>query len=298
MDPPLEGKDTLKATFYMVMSAVGFALMGLFVKLGSQRGFPVMEMIAARAGISLILSYWDIHRKKLNPWGHNHRMLVMRGVLGFLALIAVYTSLTLLPLAEATLIQYLHPIFTASLAWLFLNESASKATLICMLLGFLGLLIISQPQAFGGQSISSSAVMIALLGAAITAGAYTVVRHLSISEHPSVIVLYFPLISFPATLIFGWDNFILPVGIDWFILLAIGMTTQLGQVTLTKGIALQTAGKAAAISYVQVVFAAILGVFVLGEPLSLSTLIGAALIISGIMINQAEIYRKVFPPKQ
>ena len=279
----------MSAVAYMIISALGFSMMGLFVKLASLRGFPVLEIIAVRAGISLVLSYWDIKRARVRAFGFNRKLLVLRGVLGFLALLAVYTSLTLLPLAEATLIQYLHPLFTAILAWHFLKEPISRETTLCLLLAILGLLIISQSQSVEAQKISAVALSIAVAGAAMSGGAYTTVRYLSKTEHPSVIILYFPLICFPLTILLGWQDFIIPTGSDWLILFAIGVFTQIGQIGLTRGIALETAGKAAAISYIQIVFAAILGIMVLGEKLSVNTIIGSVFIVSGLAVNQLSI---------
>ena len=275
----------MNAAGFMIISALGFSLMALCVKLASLRGFPVLELIAARALISLILSYWDVKRLGISPWGKQKTLLWMRGIVGFLALIGVYTGLTLLPLAEATLIQYLNPIFTALLAFLFLKEKIYTNTLVCMFFGLAGLLIISQPQMLGGEVLPAEGVLIALLGAAGSGAAYTLLRRLSNEEHPSVIILYFPMVCLPATIIFGWQSFIMPSGWDWVLLAAIGVFTQIGQVGLTRGVALTTAGKATAYSYIQVVFAACLGALFLEESLSISTTIGASLIIAGALIN-------------
>ena len=275
----------MNAASFMVISALGFSLMALCVKLASLRGFPVLELIAARAMVSLILSYWDVKRLGISPWGTERTLLWLRGIVGFLALIAVYKGLTLLPLAEATLIQYLNPIFTALLAFLFLREKIDKNTLLCLFFGLAGLLIISQPQMLGGQPLPIEGVLIALLGAVGSGAAYTLLRRLSNEEHPSVIILYFPMVCLPATIVFGWQSFIMPTGWEWVLLAAIGVFTQIGQVGLTRGVALASAGRATAYSYIQVVFASILGAIFLGESLSTTTAIGASLIIVGALIN-------------
>ena len=166
--------------------------MALCVKLASLRGFPVLELIAARALISLVLSYWDVKRLGISPWGNQKTLLWLRGIVGFLALVAVYKGLTLLPLAEATLIQYLNPVFTALLAFLFLKERIHINTLVCMFFGLAGLILISQPQMLGGESLPAEGVVIALLGAAGSGAAYTLLRKLSNEEHPSVIILTSP----------------------------------------------------------------------------------------------------------
>jgi drug/metabolite transporter (DMT)-like permease len=99
---------------YIFLSASCFALTGACVKAASFRGIPVLEMIAARALISLCISYINIKHKKISPWGHNRILLLIRGLVGTFALICVFYAVTILPLAEATLLQYLHPIFASA----------------------------------------------------------------------------------------------------------------------------------------------------------------------------------------
>ncbi len=278
-------KPRLSAAGYMTVSAFGFAVMGMCVKLGDTYGFPIMQMMLARATIAFSLSYWDVRRQNLSPWGNNQLMLLLRGILGLAGLIAVFTSLTLMPLAEATLIQYLHPVFTAFLAWVFLNEIIRKHTIFCITFSILGLLCIGQPESFGGKEIPNIALFIGLVGAAISAAAYTLVRHLSRSEHPAVIVLYFPMVCLPASFIAGWEGFIMPDLLGWLILLGIGVSTQVGQVGMTLGVALETASRATAFSYTQIVFAVVLGIVFLGEAPSFATILGALLIVLGALIN-------------
>ena len=54
----------------------------------------------------------------------------------------------------------------------------------------------------GGEPLPAEGVVIALLGAAGSGAAYTLLRKLSNEEHPSVIILYFPMVCLPATIIF------------------------------------------------------------------------------------------------
>ena len=107
---------------YMLLSVAGFALMTVCVKQVSTYGIPVLEIMAARALVSLFISYIDVKRKKLSVWGNNKPLLIARGFVGAFALICVYYAVITLPLAEATLIQYLHPAFTAVIALIFLKE--------------------------------------------------------------------------------------------------------------------------------------------------------------------------------
>ena len=103
----------------MFLSALGFALMSACVKYVSSSGIPLFEIVAARALVSLIISYLDVKRKRKSVWGNNKPLLLARGAVGTMALMCVYYSVTTLPLAEATILQYVHPVFTALLACCF-----------------------------------------------------------------------------------------------------------------------------------------------------------------------------------
>jgi drug/metabolite transporter (DMT)-like permease len=275
----------------MFMSAMCFALMGACVKSASFRGIPVLEMIAARALISLCISFIDIKRKRISPWGQNKILLLVRGLVGTLALICVFYAVTTLPLAEATLLQYLHPIFAAILAFLILKEGIQKSTIVCIVLSLTGLVIMVQPAFFFGAVIGSPeplpliGVGAALLGALGSGAAYVVVRRLSATEDASVIIFYFPLIALPISCLLMGKNFVLPMGTTWLLLLLVGIFTQLAQYGLTKAMQTERAGKATAYSYAQVIFSALLGWLLFNEIPTFRTLLGALFIIGGALIN-------------
>jgi drug/metabolite transporter (DMT)-like permease len=272
----------------MMLSALAFSIMALFVKQVGLVGIPVLEMVAARSVVSLIISYTALKRKGVYPWGNRKGFLIARGIVGFVALNCVFYALTHLPLAEATTIQYLHPMFTVILAVLFLKEGSTKGSLICIALSFIGLLVIVQPS-FGFSSnlvgYDDLGLMAAVAGAFGSAIAYTLVRSLNKTEDPMVIILYFPLVSLPISVVLLWNNFIFPEGITWLYLLAIGVATQIGQWGLTKSMQTETAGRATSFSYLQVVFAIVFGVIFYDEIPSIETLIGAGLIIAGAYVN-------------
>ena len=272
---------------FMLLSAFSFALMTACVKLVSTHNIPVFEIVAARGLVSLIISYVDIKRKKIPIWGNNKVLLIARGVVGTLALLCVYYAVTTLPLVEATLLQYLYPVFTAILAFLFLKERIQRSTLICILLCLLGLFAMVKPN----LSLNSEVVLpwfsvfIALLGALGSGTAYVIVKRLSKCEDSSVIIFYFPLIALPLSIILLGDNFVMPDTEALILLLFVGIFTQMGQVGLTKAMQSEVAAKVSAFSYVQIIFSTILGVIIFNEVPSFWTLIGGILIILGALVN-------------
>ncbi|MEO0538857.1 MAG: DMT family transporter [Cyanobacteria bacterium P01_A01_bin.123] len=271
---------------YILLSALGFAMMSACVKTVAGYGIPVLEIIAARASVSLLLSYLDVKRKRLSVWGHNHLLLVARGTVGTLALVCIYYAVSTLPLADATVLQYTHPAFTAILALLFLGESVKRSTVICIILSFIGLIVMVRPGASGAMvGLPPLSVMAALVGALGSAVAYVLVRRLSQTEDSSVIIFYFPLIALPVSLLLLGKNFVFPDFNALLLLLLVGVFTQVGQVGLTKAMAAEKAGKVTSYSYIQVIFSAILGVIFFGELPTLWTLTGGTLIISGALVN-------------
>ncbi|MCP4320438.1 MAG: DMT family transporter [Alteromonadales bacterium] len=269
------------------MSAFAFALMTACVKLVSTHNIPVFEIVAARGIISLLISYIDIKRKNIAVWGNNKRLLFARGITGSLALICVYYAVTTLPLAEATLLQYTYPVFTAVLAFFFLKEKIQRSTLLCIILSLLGLVVMVSPNfsVTSGGVLPWFSVFVALLGALGSAIAYVIVKRLSTTEDSSVIIFYFPLIALPLSLILLADNFVMPNNEALLLLLFVGIFTQVGQVGLTKAMQSEVATKVAAFSYVQVVFSIIFGFLLFSEIPSVWTLLGGTLIIIGALIN-------------
>jgi drug/metabolite transporter (DMT)-like permease len=273
---------------YMVLSAFGFSLMAVCVKLASGQDIPVLEIVAARALVSLVLSYIDVKRKGISLLGHKKHLLLSRGMVGALALMCVYYAITRLPLAEATVLQYLHPMFTAVLALMFLKERIQTSTMLSILFSFIGLLLVARPEFLFGVSQSNFpllAIGAAVLGAFGSAVAYVFVRKLNETEDASVIIFYFPMVALPISLGLLGADFVMPTGWTWLTLLFVGVFTQIGQIGLTKAMKTETASKATAFSYLQVVFAVLLGWALFGEVPDVWVILGGGFILFGAILN-------------
>lgn len=275
------------SVWYMLISALGFALMAACVKTASTYGIPVLEIVAARAIVSAIISYADIKRKKISLWGNNKPWLIARGTVGAFALILVYYAVTTLPLAEATILQYLHPVFTAILALLFLKENIQRSTITCIMLSLLGLFIMIQPNFLHDNSTHYSWLSIGagILGAFGSAVAYVIVKKLTQTDDSSVIVFYFPIMSIPISIALLGSNFVVPSLAVSGVLILVGIFTQIGQIGLTKALHSADANKATAYAYVQVIFSVFIGWAYFSETPATTTLIGGGFIMAGALIN-------------
>lgn len=267
---------------YMVASAAAFSVMSALVK-EAETGLPTAEIVCARAAITLVLSYVMVRRAGVRPSGTKNAALLLRGTLGFLALACYYWTLGRLPLAEATTVHHTAPIWTAILAWLVLRESLGGTTAVALALGMAGVTLVARPGA-GGLDMDATGLAIALCGAMCSAAAYVTVRRLATTEHPLVIVMVFPLVALPASLVWAVPQWKTPDAREWLLLAAIGVTTQIGQVCLTYGLSREPAAKAMAVGYLQVVFAVAIGAAIFSETPPWTTLAGAGLIIGGTAI--------------
>tara|TARA_R110001592_G_scaffold126118_2_gene336922 strand:- start:946 stop:1836 length:891 start_codon:yes stop_codon:yes gene_type:complete len=280
------------SVWYMLISALGFSLMAACVKEVSGLGIPVLEIVAARAIVSAIISYADIKRKNIPLWGHNKVLLIARGTVGSFALMFVYYTVTTLPLAEATLLQYLHPVFTAILALFFLKETIQRSTIACIVISLLGLFIILQPnlaqpnlQLSSGVQYPWLSISAGVLGAFGSAVAYVIVKKLTKTDDSSVIIFYFPLVAFPISMIMLGSDFVVPSLAATGLLILVGIFTQVGQVGLTKALHSADANKATAYAYVQVLFSVFIGWVYFSEVPMATTIMGGGLIMVGALIN-------------
>jgi drug/metabolite transporter (DMT)-like permease len=276
---------TRSGLLYLLAAAFFFSLMSVCVKLAGSR-LPTEEIILARAVVSLFLSYAVVRRSGLSLRGNARGLLVLRGVLGSCGLYCFFYAVTVLPLAEVTTIHYVNPILTALLAGLVLREKVTWGLAAAIAVSLAGVVIVSRPQSiFGGtDSLDPFAVGIALAGAAFSAAAYVTVRRLRTSDHPAVVVFYFPVVATPVFLPLALRVWVWPTPFEWLVLLGVGVATQIAQICLTEGLGRTPAGPATTVGYVQIAFAMLWSATIFGVVPDLVALGGAALVFCGIAI--------------
>ncbi len=274
---------------YLIVSGIAFSLMTACVKAIGNR-LPIAELVLARALFSLIITRIFLWKLNIDPWGFHKKLLILRGILGTGALFCIFKALTTLPIAIATVIQYIYPTFTVISAYFILKERINKNIIYSISIGWIGIFLVVQPELITNEGIPDIiiSVLIAILGAILTSLAYISVRELSLKEHPLVIIYYFPLISVPLTIPFIVNNFVIPQGIEWILLLGIGLFTQIGQIGITEGLRIIPASQATSLNYSQVIFASIWGVLIFEESITISLFCGGlCVLISTIMSVKA-----------
>jgi len=272
---------------YMFLSVCAFSLMDLIVKWSEN--YPVGEVLFFRGfcGIIPILflipkdRYFDFYKTD-RPFLHFKRC-----VSGLIAIVAIFIALRKLPLATVVSITFAAPVFTTVMSIFFLSEKVGLYRWLAVLVGFIGILVISEP-GFSSLNFYYIYPIIFCLGLSYVAIA---IRQLSSTEPVWLIGLYFSfsimLISF-ITLPQGW---ILPNLKDLFLLCMVGILGGLANLWLTQSYKFSEVSLVTPLKYLALVFAIFFGYIFWQEVPTTKTLIGSALVvISSIIIFRREIY--------
>jgi len=271
-----------KGAQYMIISSFAFSLMHLCVK--ALPHIPVFELVFFRSFVSLVLSFIALKKKSVSVLGNNRKILLARGIFGVTALTLFFITLQNIPLAGAVTIQYLSPIFTALFAVFILKEKMQNRQWLFFVLAFLGVFLLKGFDISG--QISYKFVCIGMLSACFSGLAYNCIRLLRSTEHPLVVVFYFPLVATPIMGVLSFFQWVPPQGLDWVYLILLGVITQVAQIYMTKGIQSDLAGNIMTYKYIGVLFAFTYGYFFFGETYSLMSLFGIFLLLSGVILNR------------
>jgi drug/metabolite transporter (DMT)-like permease len=288
-------KNMDRGILFMLLASLSFAFMGGFAKVVSQT-LPPVEVTFFRNIFGVILVGLAIYKVPLKQTGGKPLLLLFRGSMGFAALLAYFYIMAHIPLGEAVTYNKTSPIFVAIFAYLFLNEKLHKSALLAIVIGFVGIVLVAQPE---GGTLDKYDILgiFSGIGAAL---AYTSIRELRKYYDTRAIVMSFMGVGTVAPLIlmlvtpyvtvseeFDWmfAEFVMPQGVEWGYVTAVGIFATISQLLMTKAYELTKAGIVGTISYSNIVFAVIIGVM-LGDPIpDIWTVLGILLVIlSGLLV--------------
>jgi len=283
---------------YMLFASFLFAIMGALAKLASEH-MSSLEVVFFRNIFGVIFIGYALYKTPMVQKGGKPFLLFFRGLMGFLALLAYFYNIAHIPLGSAVTYSKTAPIFTAIFAWFFLHEKLSLGSWLAVFIGFGGILLITQPSGVGFSKYDWLGIFSGI-GAAL---AYTSIRELKNYYDTRMIVLSFTFVGtigpillfvlshyfYVAELDFMLGTFVIPSGIVWFYVIGLGVLGTLSQYYMTKAYGETKAGIVGAISYSNIAFAILVGLF-LGDGLpSFVTACGIVLIvIAGIMVAKAK----------
>lgn len=287
----------IKGIIYIILSGIAFFIVNFFVKLlGNPENdiipdlqkYPAHELVFFRSLVSFIISAAIIKYRGLPLLGNNRRWLLLRGTAGMLALTIFFFTLHKLPLAIASTLQYLSPIFTVLIASQLFREKVSKMQYFSSLIAFSGVIFIGFNGLTGGFNNQKPDLFwmgMGILSAVLSGVAYNAISKLKETEETINIVIYFPMLALPLTGIWCLFDFTVPMGIEWLILLTIGIFTQIAQVCMTRAFLSTDTAIVAPFQYIGAIYALFSGWFIFDEKLELASIIGVCLVIFGVIIG-------------
>jgi len=269
-----------KGIFYILVSSLAYAVVNFCVKY--LHNIPTHEIVFFRSVISLAICIFWVRQLGLPLLGRNRKWLLIRGAAGTTALFLFFLTLKYMPLASATTIQYMSPVFTIILATQMMGEKVRPVQWILFAIAFAGVLMIKGMD----ERVSYPYLAIGIISAMISGIAYNAIMKCRKTDHPVTVVLYFPLLATPimgtACLYVEW---VTPQGTEWLLLLLMGVFTQLAQLYMTKALHVDHSSRVMPFNYFGVIYALGIGFFVFGETLPWLSFAGIALVIGSVVAN-------------
>ena len=292
----------IRGIFYIILSGIAFFCVNFLVKMlgnpdkaiinGLQQ-YPAHELVFFRSFVSFSISATIIKYRGLPFFGNNQSWLLIRGLSGMVALTIFFFTLHHLPLAIASTLQYLSPIFTVLIASYLFKEHISRLQYFSSFIAFIGVFIIGYTGLTAGFTLGKSDtiwIILGIISSFLSGVAYNAIVKLKSTEEPINIVLYFPMLALPITGIWCLVEFTVPQGIEWLLLLFIGIFTQIAQILLTRALMMGKTTVIVPFQYLGAIYALLSGWFIFDEQLEWISLVGIVLILGGVVVNT--IFRK------
>ncbi len=281
---------------YMFMSICAFSIMDLIVKWSDN--YPVGQVLFFRGFCGLFPLFFLIPKEKYFNFYKTKRpyLHLKRCLSGLIAIVAIFIALRKLPLATVTSISFAAPIFTTILSIFLLNEKVGFYRWLAVLMGFIGILIISEP-GFNSMNIYYVYPIVFCLGLSYVA---ITIKQLSSTEPVWLISFYFSLSIMIISLFTIPNGWIFPNIIDLALLSLLGILGGLANLWLTQSYKLSDVSLVTPLKYLGLIFAIFFGYIFWSEIPTSKTLTGSALVItSSIIIFRREIYLKkqIFIPR-
>lgn len=275
-DPRTENRK--KGILFILLAAFFFSMMSVFVRLSGE--VPTMQkaffrnIVAAAVAWGILLKSGEkagavLQRKSLPA-------LLLRSIFGTAGILANFWAVDHLGIADANMLNKLSPFFAILMSIFILGERPDRIEWFSVLLAFIGAAFVAKPSA----GIASMPALVGIFGGFAAGTAYTYVRRLGLQgvKGPAVVAFFstFSTLVLLPNLVLNFSP--MTVRQLLFLLLA-GCSAAGGQLSITAAYQHAPARDISVFDYSQVVYAAVLGIFLFGELPDAGSLIGYAIII-------------------
>ena len=258
---------------------LAFLLVAIMSALGKAVSVSTGTIVFFQNLISLLLFLSWVLRHGLGQLKTQHLVLhVIRGLGGVLSQALMFIAILKMPLMNTVLLSNAAPLFIPVVAWIWLHEKIAARTMVSLIIGFVGVLLILKP---GPDLLRNPAALIATMAAVCSAVALVTVNQLSRSEPTYRILFYYFLIASLLTapfLPFGWKS---PTPMQWLLLLGIGACQAGSQLLIIIAYQYAKPGRIAPFNYSVVIFSGIIGFIFWHNRPDLLALVGVLLVSAG-----------------
>jgi drug/metabolite transporter (DMT)-like permease len=290
-DPPPRRQDQIpRGILLMIGSSLLFAVVNAIVK-WEVALYPVGEVAFVRSLFSLIPCYLMILPRtglavfRTNRW-FDH---LKRAVSQFGSMMCIMLAFSLMPLADAIAINFSSPLFTTLLSILILKEKVGIHRWSALLIGFVGVLLVTKP----GAGVLEPGAAFALGNAVLISTVAIAIRRMSATESSETLTIYqLTFITFLTALLLPF-GFTMPTWTDGLLLVLAGLGNGVAQYWWTKSLHLAPPSAVVPFNYLALVWATIIGFLIWGDVPSSDLLLGSAVVVgSGLYILWRETVRR------
>ncbi|MEN3324052.1 DMT family transporter [Mariniflexile soesokkakense] len=271
--------DAKNAIKFMILSTMAFACMNAVVKYLDN--VSTYQIVFFRSLGSLFFTFGYLLKNKIPFIGNKNKLLILRSLVGATSMLFFFMSVKYLSVGTAVSLRYTAPIFAAIFAVFILKEQIKPFQWLFFVVSFIGVLILkgidSQIDTFG--------LLLVIIAAILSGLVYIMINQIGQSEHPVVVVNYFMITAMILGGVLSIGNWVTPSGIEWPLLLSLGVFGYFGQIYMTKAFQTASTNIIAPLKYIEVVFTVLLGITLFGEIYTFWSLFGMVLIISGLVLN-------------
>ncbi len=273
-------KEKNKGILYILMSALFFSLMAVFVK--SVPEIPLSQKMFFRNFIGLVAISVTLFRKRVSLVPNNKQLMFLRCLFGLIGVGLYYTAIAKLRLADAVILNKLSPVFVMIFAMAFLKEHVTAKQKMAMGIAIAGALLVVKPT----FSIDILPGLIGVGSAMFAGAAYTVIRKLTAYDKPVLIVFYFCLFSSVVMIPFmAIQGFVIPNVSQLLFLSGIGVSALIAQLFMTTAYQHAPASEISVYTYSDTIFSLLFGMLLWRELPDQWTLLGGLCIVAAGVLN-------------
>lgn len=277
-DTPAPPNRPLEGTLWMLATGLCFvAVTGVVKHVGSEMPAAQAAFLRFALGLVFILPVLPalLHtRLSRQAWG----LFSLRGVVHTAGVVLWFHAMTRIPLAEVTAINYLSPVFVAAGAALFLGERLAVRRIAAIGVALLGALVILRP---GLRELTDG--HLAIMGTALFfAGSYLIAKRMSGEISAGGVVAMLSILVTIGLAPFAWAVWVPPTAVQLGWMFVVALAATLGHYTMTRAFAVAPIAVTQPVTFLQLIWATMLGVMLFGEPVDGWVLAGGALIMAAV----------------